>query len=74
MAFLSLIRGLFALGETLAKIAHDRQLLDAGEYKAIALHSQRILDNVKKAQDAVTRAKSNDNIADKLRDRYDLDK
>ena len=74
MAFLSLIRGLFALGETLAKIAHDRQLLDAGEYKAIALHSQRILDNVKKAQDAVTRAKSNDDIADKLRDRYDLDK
>jgi hypothetical protein len=51
-SLLSVLKAVLSLGNYLAKIAHDRQLLTAGEYKAIANASIEALNNVKAAKDA----------------------
>ena len=46
---LSVIKGLINVTNLLAKIAHDKQLLNAGEYKAIAKANNEHLEKINKA-------------------------
>lgn len=73
MGWLGLIKLVLSISEYLTKYAHDRQLLKAGEYKAIAEHNQRIIENVNKASEAYSRAKLDESISSRLSKRYDLD-
>lgn len=70
MSLLSIISALFSIGEALAKMAHDRQFLKRGEYKAIAENTKEVLNNVKRAKDAINRANADVSLADRLRKRY----
>jgi len=58
MSVLAILKALLSLVDYLAKYAHDKQLLDAGEYKAIARNNAEALNNIKAAQDA------RDNVSD----------
>ena len=50
--WLSLLKGLVSAVGFLAKFMADRQLIEAGEYKAIAMNNERTLEKVKLARDA----------------------
>lgn len=50
--WLALLKGLFSLAEYVAKICHDKQLLDAGEYKALAKANKAQLEKVRIAMAA----------------------
>lgn len=58
MNILTLLKAVFSFAEWLAKYAHDRQLLEAGEFKAIARNNAEALNSIKAAQDA------RDNVSD----------
>lgn len=74
MIWLEILRGLFSFGTALAKHLNDKKLIDAGRYETIALYNKCILEEINKARMAVARAKSDPKLADKLRERYNLDK
>lgn len=46
---LTVIKGLTKLSNYLAKIAHDKQLLDAGEYRAIARNNEKAISKINNA-------------------------
>lgn len=60
MNILAILKAVLSLADWLAKIAHDKQLLDAGEAKAISKASQEALNNVKAAQEARANLKHDD--------------
>jgi hypothetical protein len=49
---LTIIKALLSMADWFAKYAHDKQLLEAGEYKAIARNNAEALNSIKAAQDA----------------------
>lgn len=52
MSILAILKAILLLADYLAKYAHDKQLLDAGEFKAIARNNAEALNSIKAAQDA----------------------
>lgn len=52
MDILAIIKGLLSLATFLAKKAHDKQLIDAGMYKAIAMNNHDSLQKIRRASDA----------------------
>lgn len=52
MNMLAILKAVLSLADWLAKIAHDKQLLDAGEHRAVSKATQEALNNVKASQEA----------------------
>jgi hypothetical protein len=52
MSWFSVLRGLLNLANVVAKHMADKQLLDAGQYKAIAESNAHALKKIKAADDA----------------------
>ena len=61
---LSLLKGVVSLSSLLAKMAHDKQLLDAGEYKAIAKANN---EHIKKINNAILARRSVKHDVDSVR-------
>jgi hypothetical protein len=47
--WLALLKGLLSLANYVAKVVHDKQLLDAGEFKAISKANAQALEKVRLA-------------------------
>lgn len=65
MTLLSILRFALSFVNWLAQIAHDKQLLQSGEYKAIARSNEEALNAIRAAEGARSRV-SND--PDSVRD------
>lgn len=68
MPWFSILKGLLSLVGHVAKIMADKQLLQAGEYKAIAEYNEAALDKITKA-DAARRSVPTDGVPDDPNDR-----
>lgn len=60
MPWLSILKSLFSLANVVAKIVHDKQLMDAGEAKALIRVSNEGLNKIYKAKLAYRNADLND--------------
>lgn len=65
MPYLSILKALLGLVSWISKYLHDKQLIEAGEYKAIAEANSNALEAIQKAQLARSSVR---NDADGLRD------
>ena len=70
MPWFSILKGLLSLVSHVSKIMADKQLLQAGEYKAIAEYNEAALDKINKA-DAARRGVLTDGLPDDPNDRDD---
>jgi len=52
MSWLALLKAVLSIADYIAKICHDKQLLDAGEYKAIAKGTTDALERIRAANAA----------------------
>jgi len=68
---LTVIKLVLSLANWLTQYAHDKQLIDAGEYKAIARNNAEAINNIKAAQDA--RAGVSDDDDDLMSDIWNRD-
>lgn len=57
-AWFSVLKTLFSITDAVAKYMHDKQLLDAGEYKAIAKGNADAVDKINAAISARANASS----------------
>lgn len=69
---LSVIKGLVSLSNILAKYAHDKQLLDAGEYKAIAEMNNAQIKKINKVINARRSVKHDNDSVRNDKDNRDI--
>ncbi len=71
MSLLSILSGLLSLANKLAEYLSRKQLIDAGEAKAIAKGLQETHERIIKAKEAANR-KLDDDKRKRMRERYNL--
>lgn len=71
MDILSIIKAALSFANWLAKYAHDRQLLTAGEYKAIAESNEQAIEKILRAAHARRNVSNDAGVRD---DKYNRNK
>jgi len=64
------LKGLLSLANYIAKYLNDKQLLDAGEYKAIARNNEEALNTIRAAQEAQSAVSDDGAFRKRVRDKY----
>ena len=70
MSWIALLRGILKLGSALARIIQQKQLMDAGEAKALSRGLQDATEKMDKANKALRSLRGNSRLRLKLRRKY----
>lgn len=70
MTWLAVLKALLSLAGSVAKIVADRQLISAGEAKAVAKGLQNATDTLDKARRRIDAVRADPDERERLRDRF----
>lgn len=70
MSWLFLLKGILKLGSLLAGIVQQKQLIDAGEAKAVSKGLADATEKMDKARQSLRSLRRNSTIRSRLRERY----